>query len=515
VLAGLMNMSLVLWEGTGWDTQTGRYRLLETGRLGAAQQVGERHGRYYLELAEHAESELEGAGQAAWLERLQAERANLRTALGWCLEHGAVERALRLARALWRFWWVYGHFSEGRTWLEAGLAHGEGVVVSVRMAAMEAAGGLAMVQGDQIRAVVLAEELLALARAHSDPRKTKAALTILGLTAVQRGDQRQAMRYLGEALSLARAAGRREDLAIALLDLGLARSEGGAYGVATTRIAEAHALFRATGQAYWTMVAVGSLAYIALLQAHRRRAQALLVEYLTLAEQQHDKANLAAGLEGLAVRAAAESRTERAAYLFAAAASMRAEIGGRLMSLRNRTMIEQATCSSCSQLGEGAWLAAWDKGRTMTLEQTIAYALATPGALASPPYGSESAWELLDAPEASGHRLDAREDSERAKQAFMPRNAPSAVRAQPSPSLGNGGVVAAPSGSRLSRTERQTWALAHLRAAGPLSPRAYARALAVSVDTASIDLRELLAQGLVRAEGATKDRRYILRADEA
>jgi predicted HTH transcriptional regulator len=56
--------------------------------------------------------------------------------------------------------------------------------------------------------------------------------------------------------------------------------------------------------------------------------------------------------------------------------------------------------------------------------------------------------------------------------------------------------------------------LEHLRTAGPLSPRAYATALAVSVDTALLDLRELLDKGLVRAEGTTKNRRYVLASSD-
>jgi predicted HTH transcriptional regulator len=50
----------------------------------------------------------------------------------------------------------------------------------------------------------------------------------------------------------------------------------------------------------------------------------------------------------------------------------------------------------------------------------------------------------------------------------------------------------------------------HLRTGGALSPRAYATALAVSVDTALLDLRALVDTGLVRAEGTTKNRRYVL-----
>jgi hypothetical protein len=71
----------------------------------------------------------------------------------------------------------------------------------------------------------------------------------------------------------------------------------------------------------------------------------------------------------------------------------------------------------------------------------------------------------------------------------------------------------APAGKPLTRAERQAWALDRLRTAGALSPRDYARYLGVSVDTALLDLRELVGRGLVRAEGTTKDRRYVLEAD--
>lgn len=65
--------------------------------------------------------------------------------------------------------------------------------------------------------------------------------------------------------------------------------------------------------------------------------------------------------------------------------------------------------------------------------------------------------------------------------------------------------------ARRRRPERQAWVLDRLRTQGPISPREYAAALGVSVDTALNDLRALVDQGLVRAEGTTKDRRYALR----
>jgi hypothetical protein len=61
-----------------------------------------------------------------------------------------------------------------------------------------------------------------------------------------------------------------------------------------------------------------------------------------------------------------------------------------------------------------------------------------------------------------------------------------------------------------ARTVRQAWVLEHLRTAGMISPRAYSATLGVSVDTALLDLRALVEQGLLRAEGTTRDRRYHL-----
>ncbi len=65
-------------------------------------------------------------------------------------------------------------------------------------------------------------------------------------------------------------------------------------------------------------------------------------------------------------------------------------------------------------------------------------------------------------------------------------------------------------GTSLTPAERQEWALEHLRTIGPLSPQAYADALGVSIDTAKRDLRVLVAQGRVRGQGTTRDRRYTL-----
>jgi transcriptional regulator with XRE-family HTH domain len=85
-----------------------------------------------------------------------------------------------------------------------------------------------------------------------------------------------------------------------------------------------------------------------------------------------------------------------------------------------------------------------------------------------------------------------------------------AVEQAAAPAGAGRAVHPAPARHRLSRPERLAWAVEYLRTVGSLSPRAYATTLAVSVDTALLDLGALVDTGLVRAEGTTRNRRYVL-----
>src|SRR4030095_14786543 len=76
--------------------------------------IRRQHADYFLTLAERAEPELSGTNQETWLAQLEKEHDNLRAALNWAKESNDTEKSLRLAGALWRFWLVRGHLSEGR-----------------------------------------------------------------------------------------------------------------------------------------------------------------------------------------------------------------------------------------------------------------------------------------------------------------------------------------------------------------------------------------------------------------
>ncbi|TDD36795.1 AfsR/SARP family transcriptional regulator, partial [Nonomuraea terrae] len=125
LLARLVDRSLVV------RAPGPRYRLLESvgaycrerlAQAGELDAVRLRHVRYYTDLAERTEPALRGHGQRQALALLDAEHANLRTALETAVRARASGEALRLVNALAWSWVLRGRLGEGRRALESALS---------------------------------------------------------------------------------------------------------------------------------------------------------------------------------------------------------------------------------------------------------------------------------------------------------------------------------------------------------------------------------------------------------
>jgi len=121
------------------------FALMQLEQCGEGDAARARHARYYLTLAEAAGPALWGGSeQRVWLERLAGEHDNLRAALAWAMGGGDLEQGLRLAAALGRFWFIHGHATEGRRWLERALAATPAAGGAARARALNELGGLAI-----------------------------------------------------------------------------------------------------------------------------------------------------------------------------------------------------------------------------------------------------------------------------------------------------------------------------------------------------------------------------------
>ncbi|HEX2914706.1 MAG TPA: tetratricopeptide repeat protein [Chloroflexia bacterium] len=243
VLSQLVNKSLVLVEEER-DSRL-RYRYLETirhyafGRLVESpeqEQQHQKHFSYFLSLAEDAYTNGNGAQQLAWLERLDREHDNFRTALDWAKKSGNLEGIIHLSGALGWFWYVRGHNSEGRGWLEAALNNTELQPEPQNKQALarayQWAATLMMMQADFSQATLYYEKSLALSRKLNDTRNITETLNRLGELARDQGDFQRADTLLKESLVLARQLNDLERAAHILCDLGEIAWDQGGYSQA-------------------------------------------------------------------------------------------------------------------------------------------------------------------------------------------------------------------------------------------------------------------------------------------
>ena len=99
--------------------ETVRVRPRPTGERRGA--VADATRSFCVGFAHAAEPELAGAHQAAWLDRIETEHKNIRSALRWALIAEPGDRP-RPRRDDGRFWLLRGYAGEGRDWIERSIS---------------------------------------------------------------------------------------------------------------------------------------------------------------------------------------------------------------------------------------------------------------------------------------------------------------------------------------------------------------------------------------------------------
>jgi predicted ATPase/DNA-binding CsgD family transcriptional regulator len=340
-VSSLIDKSLL--HTIGQEGEEPRLMMLETIReyglevlaaTGEQQGTQAAHAHFFLRLAEQAESELKGPNQAVWIERLEQEHNDLRTALEWALEdvsgEQAAERgniALRLSAALWPFWSMRGHYSEARTFLERTIPRSDEASVSLRVKVLQAGANVthyycdytratgmaelclalyqelgnirgisdclglladcAMLTGMMINAIELAEERVRLIRQVGEPREIADALFALADLLDRRGELARGEALFEESLVLSRKAG--DDLGVAANLIVSAtglwfRSPADATPLQTIRhrLQEAQAIVTKLGSRYWIGYCSWLGALIALSEGETARAESLAQASLTI-----------------------------------------------------------------------------------------------------------------------------------------------------------------------------------------------------------------------------------------
>ncbi len=450
LLTQLVNKSLVMVEEHGEGT---RYRLPETIRQyardklfesGEVEPVRDHHLDFFLRFAEETEPKLRGSVQLEWLDRVETEHDNLRTALAWSLESGGSDRALRLAGALSYFWVLRSHWSEGQKWLEDALAlsereqskeaaagkttpthtekaqrakalYGAGmpyyaalnlkrarttIEESLRLwrelgdkwwmaVALELAALITSTEGDTQTALAYLEEGVSLAREVQDPWPLAVCLIRMGDALKPRGEAAAAHPFFEEGVALARRVGDKIVLSEGLREWGSIHYGEGDLTTAASLTEEALADARAVGSPMHGFLALWQLVTISCLQNDPAKARGYCSELWALGR---DSGSLMAYLMTLMAFGFAASFggvPGQAVRLLATADMMLRQSGVNFLTGAEGDPLVRAyrlaLDKTRTQLGPAAFEAAWAEGQQMTMEQALALATDDLGEDSRPP----------------------------------------------------------------------------------------------------------------------------------
>ena len=160
-------------------------RLTDSGEQAATRRA---HAAYCLVLAEEGNPELSPADRARWLTQCDVEIDNFRFALDWLFQTQDLDWGLRLCVALFRFWDMREHLTEGRARLETVLRLAGAERSKERARVSHFLGALATAQGDYPAAEHFLQQSLSLYEELGDESGIAASLNALAVSARDRGD---------------------------------------------------------------------------------------------------------------------------------------------------------------------------------------------------------------------------------------------------------------------------------------------------------------------------------------
>jgi hypothetical protein len=383
LLSALVRKSLVVARDT--DESEMRYSLLDSVRQfglqrlvasGEADDVRKRHAQFYAAMAEQAAYESEGQSARLWINRFEAEYANIEAAWRWSVDRNQRELQLRLAAEAWQPQWMAGHIREPLRKLEVTLAVPSVSPSAVHALALHGAGLLSMVVRD-VRFDGAAEYFVQSAhefRAVGDKRGLVLALGHAGLAMTAMGDMARGESLLGQASEVAAASADTLAIGYALFSAGQAALLRGDDSDAVGLLEQAVAAGRRARAPRLTAHALCNLMCAVATAGPTDRLDTLARSSLTTMLDVGDAWALMAAVMCVAIAAQRRGLAERAVALFSAADALRDSMGATALKA-----VQQVAARSVSALRESlshrAFERAWRRGQGMTTQRTIELAL--------------------------------------------------------------------------------------------------------------------------------------------
>ncbi|MHA2621304.1 MAG: tetratricopeptide repeat protein [bacterium JZ-2024 1] len=356
------------------------YAQMKLVERGEKQMMQRNHLQYYLALVETAEPDLTGPNQDSALQRLEMEHQNILSALRFCLEEEAeLDKGLRLATAIWRYWIIRGVPTEGRRLLLEILerAQGKELPGSLLAKAYSAAGAISWAMGDYDESDRWHHLALDIRRSIGDTVGIASSLNNLALNASARGDTPIAIQSLQEAVQLIRSTGDISRLAHMLDNLGANYIQAANPDLARISIEEALRLYEQTGDLWGKSIALGNLALVFSAKGDLRKAFQHAAESLCIAHRLGHKRGILSALAMLAEwhQRLGSPQTSLCLCAFVTAANTE---WGSLLSSATLSDLRSTTELVKKVLPDDRFQQIWQKGSELNLQEVISLALQRP-----------------------------------------------------------------------------------------------------------------------------------------
>lgn len=274
----LINKSLVIAARSAGNSSEMRYHMLETIReyaldclhgAGESEKAYLRFLDYFMATAERTGRILLYTNQDAQTTKLvEIEQGNYRAALRWALDHGQLEKAIRLSTALEHFWFMQGNWREGQNWLETCITKSESEEVrrQWRAKALAISGMMCTLYQDFELAQARFEESLMLTRKLEDKPALARVLLYFGQLVRNQEVFEKARELLEESLSIYRELNDNWGICMALFFLGNVEGGNGNFNKAWDLQQECLKIARQLGNKLQVAEALGSLCYLAYME---------------------------------------------------------------------------------------------------------------------------------------------------------------------------------------------------------------------------------------------------------
>ncbi|MGB3328271.1 MAG: LuxR C-terminal-related transcriptional regulator [Thermomicrobiales bacterium] len=377
-IGSLVEKSLVREIGDG-DAM--RWTMLETVREygiehlqahGELDAVNALRARWCGALAIEGRPWVMGQADRHWVDLFNAEIDNFRAAMAWAIARGEAELAQRIAYGTCWLWFLSGLHSEGQMWCARAVAC-PGSAIGTRAAALAALGWLAGERRDFATAEAAIAEGVALEIRHPEESAIGIQLVtlVMGIVASYRQRFDEARVHLMRARAL--FADDPVWYPYVLINLGRVEDQAGNRDDADRLFSEALALFRVHHNVFGIASTLNHMARVAREQGDLRGAFSRYVEILSLDLDAREWVLLSSCLRGVAVVATLAHAHRPAARILGALEALN-ETNGRETSRSSSQ--KRAVETLRASLGDVEFASCWRAGRELTLDETLAEAVA-------------------------------------------------------------------------------------------------------------------------------------------